>query len=176
MGAKWQRFTVDIPKTIKDSREKLALGEDIIKYIRERTRDGRDNRGGSFPKYSKSYKNSFEYKVAHKSGNVNLTQTGDMLQDIEVLSIYKDKIIIGFENGTLSNDKADGHITGWQGRSKVKRPFLGFEGGEKSVLNKLIKKHDKGITKEELKALAYMSGKDIKKSSPFSLSPDDSEE
>ena len=169
MGAKWQRFTVMLPKDIKDPKEKLALGEDIIKYIRERTRGGKDNAGGNFPKYSKSYRNSLDYKIAHKSGNVNLTQTGDMLQDIEVLSVSRDKMIIGFENGSISNDKADGHITGWQGRSDVKRPFLGFEGREKRVLEGLIRKHETGVTQEQLKALVYMGGKDIKKTNPLQL-------
>jgi len=170
MGAKWQKFTVMLPKTLTDAKEKLALGQDIIKHIVHRTRSGDDNRGNSFHKYSKSYKRSFAYKVSHKGGNVNLTQSGDMLQDIEVLSVSKDKITIGFENGTLSNDKADGHITGWQGRSDVKRQFLGFEGSEqKAILNGLIKKHDKGITQEQLKALAYMTGKDINKSKVLKL-------
>lgn len=173
MGAKWQRFTVMLPKTVNDPKEKLALGEDIIKYIRERTRDGKNSSGGNFPKYSKSYRNSLDYKIAHKSGSVNLTQTGDMLQDIEVLSISRDKMIIGFQNGSLSNDKADGHITGWQGRSDVKRPFLGFEGGEKRVLDRLIKKHETGISEEQLKALVYMGGKDIKKTKPLQLLLDD---
>lgn len=175
MGAKWQRFTVEIPKTITDPKEKLALGEDIIKYIRDRTRRAKDNSGANFPRYSKEYRKSFAFKVAHKSGDVNLTQTGDMLQDIEVLSISRDKMIIGFENGTLSNDIADGHITGWQGASKVKRPFLGFEGNEKYALSKIIKKHDKGITEDQLKALTYMAGKDIKKTAVLPLPVDDEE-
>ena len=173
MGAKWQKFTVMLPKTVSDPKEKLALGEDIIKYIRERTRDGKNNAGSSFPKYSKSYRRSLDFKIARKSGSVNLTQSGDMLQDIEVLSVSKDKLVIGFENGSLSNDKADGHITGWQGRSDVKRPFLGFEGSEKSKLNSLIKKHETGISEEQLKALVYMGGKDIKKSKALPLLLDD---
>lgn len=175
MGADWQRFTVNIPKTITDQKERLALGEDIIKYIRERTRSSKDNRGRSFPRYSKAYRKSFAFKVAHKSGTVNLTQTGDMLQDIEILSVSKDKMVIGFEKGSLSNDKADGHITGWQGRSDTKRPFLGFEGKEKAVLNRLIKEHEKGFTEEQIKAFAFMSGRDIKKSKPIQLLLDEEE-
>ena len=173
MGAKWQKFVVILPKTIRGSEEKLALGEDIIKYIRDRTRGAKDNSGKNFPKYSKSYLNSFAYKVSHKTGRVNLTQTGDMLQDIEVLSVARDKLTIGFQNGTESNDKADGHITGWQGRSEVKRPFLGFEGSEKRALNNLIKKHETGISENMLKALVFMGGKDIKKTEALQLLTDE---
>jgi hypothetical protein len=173
MGANWQRFTVLLPSTVSDPKEKLALGEDIIKYIRERTRSSKDNKGKDFPKYSKEYRRSLDFKIARKSGTVNLTQTGDMLQDIEVLSMSKDKIVIGFEKGSESNDKADGHITGWQGRSDVRRPFLGFEGSEKAKLKSMIKKHETGISEDQLKALVYMGGKDIKKSKVLPLLLDD---
>jgi hypothetical protein len=106
MGADWQRIEIAIPKEITET-EKLALGEDIIEYMRKRTESGKDNRGGSFPKYSKEYMKSLDFKIAGKNSKVNLMQTGDMLADIEVLEIKKDKLVIGFEKGSLSNDKAD---------------------------------------------------------------------
>jgi len=162
MGASWQRFSVEIPKTIKKTSDKLALGEEIIEHIRKRTESGKNNRGSSFPSYSKDYMKSLDFKISGKSSKVNLTQTGDMLADIEVLSIRGDKILIGFENGSESNDKADGHITGWQGRSKTKRPFLGFEGKEVKNLESIIKKHEKsavGERDESLKYFAWLSAR-----------------
>lgn len=165
MGADWQKFDVELPKTFKDNEDKLAVGEDIINYIRKRTESGLNNRGNAFPKYSKDYMKSLDFKIAGKNSKVNLKQTGDMLSDIEVLSIKGNKLTIGFERGSLSNDKADGHITGWQGRSKVKRPFLDFEGSEVKKLNAIIKKHEDTLLKddESLKAIAWLSAKDIKK-------------
>lgn len=166
MGASWQKFEVILPDTIKSSKDKLAVGEDLIEHIRQRTEKGKDNEGSRFPGYSKGYKNSLDFAIAGKSpSKVNLTQTGDMLADIEVLAIKGDKLIIGFEKGSLSNDKADGHITGWQGRSKTKREFLGFEGSEKQVMKTIIKKHEKELAKDStaLRALAWLSAKDLKR-------------
>lgn len=166
MGAKWQKIEVLLPETFRSAKDKLAVGEDLIEHMRKRTEKGLDKDGDRFPGYSKSYKNSLDFAIAGKSpGKVNLTQTGDMLSDIEVLSIRGDKLLIGFKNGTLSNDKADGHITGWQGRSKTKREFLGFEGGERKVMKEIIKKHEKEVIKDEkaLRALAWLSGRDLKR-------------
>jgi hypothetical protein len=165
MGADWQKFDIILPKSIKTNEEKLALGEDIIEYMRKRTESGKNNAGGRFPRYSKEYMQSLDFKIAGKSSSVDLTQTGDMLADISVLDIKDNKLVIGFERGSLSNDKADGHITGWQGRSKVKRPFLGFVGDEKNKLNSIIKKHEKPVKEDSfaLKALAWISGKDLKR-------------
>jgi hypothetical protein len=164
MVADWQKIEIDIPKDISE-REKLSLGEDIIEYMRKRTESGKDNSGGSFPKYSKEYMKSLDFRIAGKSSRVNLKQTGDMLSDIEVLDIKNDKIVIGFERGSISNDKADGHITGWQGRSDTKRPFLGFVGGEKEKLKSIIRKHEKPIDRDSiaLKALAWLSSRDVKR-------------
>jgi hypothetical protein len=160
----WQKIEIAIPKGLPET-EKLALGEDIIEYMRKRTESGKDNSGGSFPKYSPEYMASLDFKIAGKSSKVNLTQTGDMLADIEVLDIKNDRLVIGFEKGSLSNDKADGHIRGWNGRSK-ERPFLGFEGeSEKGKLKSIIKKHEKAIDRDSiaLKALAWLSGRDVKR-------------
>jgi hypothetical protein len=165
MGADWQKFDVKIPKKIKDKKDQLALGEQIIEYIRKRTESGKDNRGGAFPRYSKDYMNSLDFKIAGKSSKVNLTQTGDMLADISVLSMSNGKLTIGFEKGSDSNDKADGHITGWQGRSKTKRPFLGFVGSEKSKLKNIIDKFSDDIKEENEERLvtAFISALDVRK-------------
>ena len=168
MGADWQYFDIKVPKELSDE-DKLALSEDVIEYIRKRTEANKDNTGKRFKynEYSKSYAKSLDFKIAGKSaGDVNLTQTGDMLADIETLKIKDGEIRIGFERGSESNAKADGHITGWQGRSKVKRPFLGFEGSkEKKELDNIIKKHVKSDLsgKDELKALAWLGSKYAKK-------------
>lgn len=166
MGAKWQRFDVVLPKTIKSYKDKLAVGEHIIEYIRQRTEGNKNNAGERFPNYSKAYAKSLDFKIAGKSeSDPNLKLTGDMLADLEVLSITGNKLLIGYKNGTESNAKADGHQTGWQGkRPNAARPFLGFEGTEKKKLNDLIKDYESDILAGETKqrAYAFLSARDLK--------------
>ena len=159
MGYKNQYYDFNVPKSLSEE-EKLALSEDVIEYIRKRTEKCKDVTGTKFKSYSPEYINSLDFKIAGKSkGKVNLTQTGDMLADIETLDIKENKIRIGYEKGTLSDKKADGNanVNG--------RPFLGFEGGEKEALKKIIKKHVKSelTGKDELKALAWLDTKYAKK-------------
>lgn len=168
MGAKWQRFDVVLPKTIKSYKDKLAVGEHIIEYIRQRTEGNKNNAGKRFPNYSKAYEKSLDFKIAGKSqSDPNLKLTGDMLADLEVLSITGNKLLIGYKNGTESNAKADGHQTGWQGeRPNAARPFLGFESeGEKSKLKSIIREHERAIEADDtsLRAYAYISAKDVKR-------------
>lgn len=116
--------------------------------MRDRTLGGHDCTGKKFPPYSKEYIKSMEFKIARKSkGNVNLKQTGDMLADIEILKDTDGKLTIGFEKDTLSNDKADGHITGNVG---VKRDFLGFEGKEKRTLDAITSEYKAQIEEGNL--------------------------
>lgn len=170
MGAKWQRFDVVLPKTIKSTKDKLALGEKIVEYIRQRTEKKTANDGSRFPNYSKKYAESLDFRIAGKSkNNPNLRLTGDMLADLEVLSIKGDKLLIGYKNGTKSNAKADGHQTGWQGeRPNAARPFLGFEGSEKRKLKEMIKDYEKDVLAGETsqRAYAYISARDLKTKAP----------
>ena len=171
MGAKWQRFDVVLPKTIKSTKDKLALGEKIVEYVRRRTEKNLNNEGGKFPKYSDKYAESLDFKIAAKSQNdPNLKLTGDMLADLEVVSVRSDKILIGYKNGTLSNAKADGHQTGWQGKNKdAARPFLGFESSsEKKKLKDIIKDYEKDVLAGETsqRAYAYLSARDLKAKAP----------
>lgn len=133
MGAKWRRIRIDVPDWLSPSdREQLA--DDIIETIRRRTDSGRDKDGNKFPGYSKSYVKSLDFKIAGKSkGDVNLQLSGDMMASLELLSHRRGSIMIGFENGTPENDRADGNITGSYGGSpnpRKARDFLGIESDE----------------------------------------------
>jgi len=178
MGAKWQRFDVVIPKAIKSTKDKLALGEHIVEYIRQRTEKGKDNEYKNFPKYSDKYEASLDFKIGGKSKGQrpDLKLTGDMLADLQVLSIRGDKLLIGYKNGSKSNAKADGHQTGWQGqRPNAERPFLGFEGSEKAKLKSIIKEHVAAVKDDDtsLRAYAYLSAKDIKTKVKPRIKPDE---
>lgn len=114
-----------------DTREQIA--EDIIEHIKDRTESGvgfKDGKDYRFPKYSKQYINSTDFKNAGKSaGSVDLTLSGDMLASIELLNHGDGFLLIGFEKGSEENAKADGNIRGTYGgkmRRNKARPFLGI--------------------------------------------------
>jgi hypothetical protein len=141
MSTKWQRFTVELPPEYKPA-EREAIGEEIIAFIQKRTEKGLSWRNTRLAGYSKAYTESLNFKIAGKSKNhVDLTQSGDMLGDMTVLKTSKGKIIIGFENGTLSNAIADGNIRGTYGHSSTigpKRNFLGIT--RKDLMDEVLSK------------------------------------
>lgn len=129
MPAKHQKITIEIdPEFDATDRERIA--DDVIEFIKRRTERGKDIDGAKFVAYSDSYIQSLDFKIAGKSRrNVNLKLSGDMLEAIELLSHRKGKLVIGFENGTEENARADGNIRGSYGRSpdpNKARDFLGI--------------------------------------------------
>lgn len=103
----------------------------ILDFIRDRVKDqnlDRDNK--PLPKYSEAYIKSLNFKIAGKSpGDVNMTQSGDTLGAMTLLSHERGTLLLGFEKGSQENAIADGNIRGTYGNSKStgkKRPFLGL--------------------------------------------------
>lgn len=124
--------------------ERRAIAQDIVDYIRDRTKDGKGpgNKpwSGKAGEYSDEYKKSLEFKIAGKDGTVDLSLSGDMLDSIEVLSTSS-KIRVGFQNGTDENARADGNIRGTYGQDRPipgkARPFLNLTNSElENILNK----------------------------------------
>jgi hypothetical protein len=140
MPAKWQRFRVDAPDDFTPGMRE-ALGREVTEFIRRRSEAGKDKNGKAFPKYSKSYKESLDFKNAGKTGKVDLTLSGDMLIALDVISHRRGSILIGYENGSEENAKADGNLRGTYGNSK---PITGkardFMGISEAQLNQLIRK------------------------------------
>lgn len=119
---------------------RMALGLEVAEFVRQRSESGLDKRNVKFKKYSEAYTKSLDFKNAGKSpGDVNLTLSGDMLAALDVISASKEKIIIGYENGTPENDKAAWNVNGTYGKSKTikKRDFMGIT---KKDLKPLIQK------------------------------------
>ena len=90
------------------------IGLEIIRYIQDRSKNGRGigNRPFSGPngnnKYSDNYRRSAPFSNAGKTGEtvVNLTLTGDTLDSIEILDAsIAGRIVIGYNEG-FENDKA----------------------------------------------------------------------
>lgn len=137
---KQQKFQLDLPEQYS-RRELLSIGQEVIDAIVDRSQNKHvDKNGKPFPEYSKSYEGSLNFKNAGKTGDVDLTLSGDMLAALQILNVGKGKLVIGFEKGT-ENDKAEGNILGTYGSKKENpkkaRDFLGVQPKEiDSILEK----------------------------------------
>jgi hypothetical protein len=132
MAAKWQKFKVDLTGLGLDEDQRAEVADLVIERIVERTTQGKDKDGKRFAGYSKAYKDSLDFKVAGKSGKVDLQLSGDMLAALRHLKNYDTNrsIVVGFEEDSEENAKADGNIRGTYGQSKPipgkARDFLGI--------------------------------------------------
>ena len=120
MAAKWQRMKIAIPPKYKPA-DREVIAQEIIDYIVDRTLQGVDKKGKEFKPLSPEYK--AKNKALGAGGKADLKLSGDMLGALDLISDKSGQLLIGFENGTEENDKADGHITGNVG---VKRDFFGI--------------------------------------------------
>lgn len=136
----WMRTRIDLPEQLSSGDRELVLDE-VTDFIRKRTQKGKDKNNKAFPRYSKDYKASLDFRNAGKSSKVNLTLSGDMLAAMDILSHKKGSGLIGYENGTEENSRAEGNIKGTYGqRSSIpgkKRDFLGIA---QKDLDKIINK------------------------------------
>jgi hypothetical protein len=148
MAAKWQRIKVDLSGYGLTSDEKDEVADLIIERIVDRTQQGKDKNNrqwsGKAARYSDSYKDSLDFKIAGKSpGKVDLQLSGDMLAALSVLDKTRRSVTIGFEPGSEENAKADGNIRGTYGQSKPipgkARDFLGITDRELDNIIKLVK-------------------------------------
>jgi hypothetical protein len=144
MATKWQKIKIDLSGYGLNSDQKDEVADLIIERIVNRTDQGKDKEGRRFPGYSKSYKESLDFKVAGKSaGKVDLQLSGDMLAAIEVLDKTSRSVTIGFEPGSEENAKADGNIRGTYGKPtpdpKKARDFLGITETELSKIIRFVK-------------------------------------
>lgn len=134
----WQKLDIPIPKDL-DKSQRLELADLIIEHIVDRTDRGIDKDGKKFPKYSKNYTKSLDFRNAGKSASkVDLQLSGDMLAALDVLNHDKGKIRIGFENGSEENDKAEGNILGSYGGDPNPSKARDFLGLKPSKLKELI--------------------------------------
>ena len=117
-------------------RQRVRLSEDVLEFIEKRTiKKGLDKNNNKFAPYTKDYQ---KFKGQKK---VDLKLNDEMIKALELISHRRGSLLIGYENGTEQNAKADGNIRGTYGQSKpIKgkaRPFLGIF---KKDVNALAKK------------------------------------
>ena len=151
MATKWQRVTIEIPDAYTPL-EREAIAEKVLDYIRYRTKEKNQNKNNRpFAGYSDAYAKSIEFKIAGKSkSDVNLTQSGDTLAEMDLLSHRPGAITIGYEKGSKANAIADGNIRGTYGHSKPvgpKRDWLGITQGD---LEKILERFPLNDRKKSL--------------------------
>lgn len=100
-------------------RLRRQIAQEIIDYMVERTKSGKDNTGERFKKYSESYKESKEFKAAGKSDEVNLTLSGDMLGNIDLIDESGSEIKIAVAEE--ETPRAYGLISGFKGHPTIKK-------------------------------------------------------
>jgi len=158
----------DIPKDYTPA-ERKAITEDVVAFIRQRTDKGIDRNNKSFPKYSKAYMKSNEFKEAGKSSKVNLKLSHDMMSALKALPSNSGSITYGYEKGSPEIGKVDGNVRGTYGQrvsTSKKRDFLGISRGDLSnILKKYpIKDREKSKSRAALiNAISELSDKQAKK-------------
>lgn len=137
----WQKINLKIPTDLNPE-QRIELADLVIEHIFKRTDSGKDKDGKPFPKYSEAYKKSLDFKNAGKTGKVDLQLSGDMLAALKLLNHKAGNLMIGFENGTEENAKAEGNILGSYGgepNSSKARDFLGIQPEKLKELIKYVK-------------------------------------
>lgn len=140
MSAKWQRVKIEIPPVYGPT-ERRAIAQDIVDFIVERSKDGRDKNNRPFAGYSKEYQESLDFKIAGKSKSVDLTLSGDMLGALDLLAHRKGEVVVGYQKGTDENGRADGNIRGTYGNSRPVGPARDFLGITKKDLKTILAKY-----------------------------------
>lgn len=157
MGAKWQRAKIEIPKRFGPV-ERQAIATEVLDFIRTRSQEkGLDKNNRKFAGYSEAYQKSLDFKIAGKSKKVDLTLSGDMLGALDLISHKSGQLMIGFQNGTQENARADGNIRGTYGRGDGNGPSRDFLGITKGDLNKIISKYPKERTAAVERARAVLN-------------------
>jgi hypothetical protein len=121
------------------NRTATAIANDLIDLILARTEKGEGSNGKKFPKYSSAYKKSFEFQAAGKGNNVDLRLSGEMLNELSIVSVAAGEIVIGYNEDSSVAGRVEGNVLGSYGGdpdSKKARNFLELSEKEiQGVLN-----------------------------------------
>jgi hypothetical protein len=105
---------------------KARFAQIVIDKILDRTEANKDINNSDFKDYKESYINSTEFELYGKSkGDVNMTLTGDMLNDLDIIESKGNTIKIGFTKD-INQKKAANHNQAI-GKGIRKRQFFGVK-------------------------------------------------
>ena len=136
------QFKVKIPLGLP-SIVREEIGERIIQDIKKRTSKGLDKDNKPFPKYTKEYKESADFKAVGKTSRVNLKLSGDMLDSLDILSNKDGVLTIGYEIDDEVAGRVEGNVIGSYGQptgsvSKA-RDFLGIKESKVELIVEEVK-------------------------------------
>lgn len=120
----------------------MAIAEEVITFIQDRSASGLDKRNRPFKRYTDKY--------AAKKGQdeVDLVLTGDMLDELTILEETVGKIVIGYEEDSDQNAKAEGNIIGSYGQptgdKKKARDFLGITKADLMEIISKVREDEEG--------------------------------
>lgn len=147
-------FEINISKDYAPG-ERQAIAQEIIDYIVSRTEGGLDADNKAFVKYKS------EYAKEKGQSNVDLTFSGDMLAEIQLLQEKSGKIRIGFSKDYDGLGKVEGNILGTYGQDKPVNKGRNFLGITQSDLNAILAnyetKEDSIVAKEVGRAASRIS-------------------
>lgn len=130
--------TLSIPSGLSQG-FKEELGKRIVEEVRERTDRGIDKNGKQFKGYTKEYKQSLDFKNAGKTSKVDLQLTGDLLAELDVVTISSSSITIGYPVGHELAGQAEGNTIGSYGQSSGNtsraRDYIGLPD---KVVNRIV--------------------------------------
>ncbi len=137
----WQRIRIPLPEDLTAAQRRQA-GQIIVDGIVQRTKQGVGIRkaGDSFRlkpfvEYSESYLEA-KKKAGKYSGEVDLRFTGEMLDNLKMISQKKGSVLVGFQNNTSANDKAEWNRVGTK---TPNRDFLGLTRSEIRAVVKTVR-------------------------------------
>lgn len=169
-GKNWTTRTIKVSKKY-NAEQRRAIAAEVIEHIQARSKQGKGK--GEKPwtppadKYSKSYKDSLEFKFKADKSKVNLSLTGDMLDSITLLGNKEGEITIGIPKNDIDYKKAEGNIRGTYGKKRGSiakaRDFMSISQGEKSKILKDFPVNDKEALSEKVATfkLALAAAKEI---------------
>lgn len=140
----WQRVRIELPPDLGPAARE-AIGIALRNRMQERAEQGlgvnaSGTRSKKFPDYNPEYEER-KRKSGRSTANVNLIFDGDMMAALNVISDRPGSVLIGFENGSEENAKAEGNITGSYGRSPNPSKARNFLGLPKAEINRIIREN-----------------------------------
>jgi len=130
--------TISIPSGLTQP-FKEELGIRILEEVRARTSRGIDKNSKSFKGYTTEYKASRDFKIAGKSSSVNIRLTGDLLAELDIISINSSSIVIGYDTGHELAGQAEGNTIGSYGKASGNaskaRDFIGLP---EKIVNRIV--------------------------------------
>jgi hypothetical protein len=155
MANKWTRERIKLPKTFTP-KERIKIADVILNHIVARTLSGEDKNNKSFKEYTPGYADKKGVGV----GDVDLTLSGEMLENLELVNHSSGEIVIGYKSPSDElAGKVEGNRTGSYGgepNKKKARDFLGIDPDDLDVIISAFESDNgsDGVTQNDIDALA----------------------